>query len=129
MTDHIVEASPRRIARIAGAFYLLTFLTGTPALFIRSRLGISLGLIAGLCYVVVTVLFYYIFRPAWSLAKREARQKISFTMSAAVSKQTQQHAIADYIGGLDHSVPTECLCKRAERAECLASLLRGFALK
>ena len=31
MTDHIVEASPRRSARIAGTFYLLTFLTGLPA--------------------------------------------------------------------------------------------------
>ena len=63
MTDHIVGTSPRQIARIAGAFYLLTFLTGLPAFFIRSRLGIALGLIAGLCYVVVTVLFYFIFRP------------------------------------------------------------------
>lgn len=63
MTDHIVEASPRRIARIAGTFYLLTFLTGLPAFFIRSRLGIGLGLIAGVCYIIVTLLFYHIFRP------------------------------------------------------------------
>src|SRR5215470_2184556 len=63
MTDHIVEASPRRSARIAGTFYLLTFLTGLPAFFIRSELGIALGLIAGLCYVVVTLFFYFIFRP------------------------------------------------------------------
>jgi hypothetical protein len=63
MTDHIVERSPRQIARIAGAFYLLTFMTGLPAFFIRSRLGIALGLIAGLCYVIVTLLFYFIFRP------------------------------------------------------------------
>lgn len=63
MTDHIVKASPRRNARIAGAFYLVTFLTGLPAFFIRSRLGVVLGLIAGGCYIVVTLLFYYIFKP------------------------------------------------------------------
>src|SRR6516162_6938254 len=63
MTDHIVGSSPRQIARIAGAFYLFTFLTGLPAFFMRCRLGIALGLIAGLCYVVVTLLFYFIFRP------------------------------------------------------------------
>jgi MFS family permease len=59
----MVEASPRRNARIAGTFYLLTFLTGLPAFFIRSRLGVALGLIAGTCYIVVTLLFYYIFKP------------------------------------------------------------------
>jgi len=63
MADHIVEASPGRNARIAGFFYLLTFLTGLPAFFIRSGLGVVLGLIAGTCYIVVTLLFYYIFRP------------------------------------------------------------------
>src|SRR5215469_2998168 len=63
MIDHIVEASPRRKARIAGSFYLLTFLTGLPAFFISNRLGIALGLIAGTCYIVVTLLLYYIFRP------------------------------------------------------------------
>jgi hypothetical protein len=57
MADRIVEASPRRNARIAGTFYLLTFLTGLPAFFIRTRLGVALGLIAGACYIVVTLLF------------------------------------------------------------------------
>ena len=63
MRDHIVEASPSRNARIAGTFYFLTFLTGLPALFIRNSLGMALGLFAGACYIVVTLLFYYIFRP------------------------------------------------------------------
>ena len=57
------DASPRRNARLAGVFYLLTFLTGLPALFLRGRSGIALGLIAGVCYIVVTLLFYYIFKP------------------------------------------------------------------
>jgi hypothetical protein len=59
MSDHIV----RRNARIAGAFYLLTFLTGLPAFFIHSSLGAALGLIAAMCYIAVTLLFYYLFKP------------------------------------------------------------------
>src|SRR4026208_1271965 len=35
----IAESSPRRLARIAGAFYLLTFVTGSAALVVRGRLG------------------------------------------------------------------------------------------
>jgi hypothetical protein len=63
MTERIAEASPRFKARIAGAFYLLTFLTGGVALFVRGRLGLVAGLIAGACYIAVTLLFYYIFKP------------------------------------------------------------------
>lgn len=59
MIDHVV----RRNARFAGAFYLLTFLAGLPAFFLRSSLGIALGLIAGTCYIVVTLLFYRLFKP------------------------------------------------------------------
>jgi hypothetical protein len=63
MTERITEVSPRLKARIAGAFYLLTFLTGGFALFVRGSLGLVAGLIAGACYVAVTLLFYYIFKP------------------------------------------------------------------
>ncbi len=63
MTDRSLEASPRFTARIAGVFYLLTFLTGGVALFVRGRLGFAAGLIAGACYIAVTLLFYYIFKP------------------------------------------------------------------
>jgi len=63
MTEQITEASPRFKARIAGVFYLLTFLTGGFALFVRGRLGSAAGLIAGGCYIAVTLLFYYMFKP------------------------------------------------------------------
>jgi hypothetical protein len=63
MKERIAETSPRFMARIAGVFYLLTFLTGVPALFVRGRLGFAAGLIAGACYIAVTLLFYYMFRP------------------------------------------------------------------
>jgi hypothetical protein len=63
MTKWKAEASPRRKARIAAVFYLLVFLTGGLALFVRGRLGFAAGLIAGACYVAVTLLFYGIFKP------------------------------------------------------------------
>lgn len=43
MADHVVKASPRQKGRIAGTFYLVTLLTGLPAFFLRSNLGIALG--------------------------------------------------------------------------------------
>jgi hypothetical protein len=42
---------------------LLTFLTGGFALFVRGRLALVAGRIAGAFYVAVTLLFYYIFKP------------------------------------------------------------------
>jgi Domain of unknown function (DUF4386) len=62
-TDRIAEASPRVKARIAGAFYLLTFLSGGAALFLRGRWGSAAGLVAGAAYVAVTLLFYGLFKP------------------------------------------------------------------
>jgi Domain of unknown function (DUF4386) len=44
-------------------FYLLTFLTGGAALFVRGRLGFAAGLIAGASYIAVTLLLYYLFKP------------------------------------------------------------------
>ena len=63
MTERIAEGSPLFKARIAGVFYLLVFLTGGLALFVRGRLGFAAGLIAGACYIAVTLLFYGIFKP------------------------------------------------------------------
>ena len=56
-------ASPDSRARVAGVFYLLTFLSGGFALVDRSRLGVAAGQIAGACYVAVTWLFYGMFKP------------------------------------------------------------------
>src|SRR5262249_29933762 len=63
MVEEVKEASPRFKARMAGVFYLLTFVTGMLALFFRGRWGLAAGLVAGACYVVVTVLFYFLFKP------------------------------------------------------------------
>jgi hypothetical protein len=63
MLQRIADASPRFKARIAGLFYLLTFLTGGLALVVRSRLGAAAGLVAGVCYIAVTLIFYHLFKP------------------------------------------------------------------
>jgi Domain of unknown function (DUF4386) len=77
--------SPRLTARIAGLFYLLTFLSGIPLFFVRSQIvtndaaatatnllahqsvfwsGFASQLIVIACYLVVTALFYFLFKPA-----------------------------------------------------------------
>ena len=85
MKERIAEASPRFKARIAGLFYLLTFLTGGISSLVGGRLVVSgdaagtannilahqplfrLGSAADLsvvaCYIVVTALFYDLFKP------------------------------------------------------------------
>jgi hypothetical protein len=62
MMERIAKASPRLKARIAGVFYLLTFVTGIFALVLVNGRRVA-DLIAGACYIAVTLLFYYIFKP------------------------------------------------------------------
>ena len=85
MRERIAEASPRSRARITGAVYLLYFLTAIFGAFLMRgvvvsgdaaatannllahessfRLGLGVGLLATACYVAVTGLFYYMFKP------------------------------------------------------------------
>jgi Domain of unknown function (DUF4386) len=62
MTNSTLWASPRSIARIAGVFYLLTFVAGTIELVFPTG-RIAANLIADAAYLAVTVLFYQIFKP------------------------------------------------------------------
>jgi Domain of unknown function (DUF4386) len=63
-TKRIAQASPRFKARIAGALYLLSVLTAAGTeLFVRGPLNVAGGLIAVAVMVVVTLLFYGIFKP------------------------------------------------------------------
>jgi len=61
-TDLFREVAPRSLARLAGFFYLLTFATGALALFVHTSLGSVSGMVAGACYVMVTLLFYRLFK-------------------------------------------------------------------
>ena len=64
--EQFAEASLRRKARIAGVFYLLTFLTGAFAAFVSGKLVVyrdAASLLASACYAVVTGLFYGLFKP------------------------------------------------------------------
>lgn len=58
--ERIAQSSPRLIARIAGGTYLIVFIAGTFALITGNTVA---NLTAGLSYIAVTVLFYYIFKP------------------------------------------------------------------
>jgi hypothetical protein len=49
--------------RIAGVFYLVTFIMGTVALVVRGTVGSVAGVIAGACYIAVTLLLYFVFQP------------------------------------------------------------------
>ena len=58
MKGRIAEASPRFKTKITGLFYLVTILTGGVVLFVHGRLGLLIDLIAAVCYIAVTALFY-----------------------------------------------------------------------
>ena len=61
--ESAAEASPRLEARLAGAFWLMTILTGALALFARGRWGLATNFIATACYAAATVLVYALLRP------------------------------------------------------------------
>jgi hypothetical protein len=63
MSERVTWQSPRTRARIAGVFYLLTFVAGGYALVAQNPAGAAAGLVAGICYLAVTLLFYDLFRP------------------------------------------------------------------
>ena len=66
MKEPVAQASPRRKARIAGVFYLLTILTGALAAFVSGGLVVyrdAFSLAATSCYIVVTLIFYPLFKP------------------------------------------------------------------
>ena len=58
----MADSIPRSRARMAGAFYTVTFLAGTLAL-VAPGLAMAANMVAGASYVVVTILFYFLFRP------------------------------------------------------------------
>lgn len=63
MIERMIERSPRRIARIAGLFYVVVFVLGIFSLIVRGSVGYAAAMISGGFYIAVTILFYFIFRP------------------------------------------------------------------
>ncbi len=65
MKERTQEASPRLIARMAGALYLLNIATSLIAF--SGTGGHSLAVVSGRiatgCYIAVTILLYYLFKP------------------------------------------------------------------
>jgi len=59
--------SPRLKSRIAGGFYVLAVVTAIAGEgFLRGRLAYAIGLIAVACFVVVTLVVYFLFKPVSS---------------------------------------------------------------
>jgi Domain of unknown function (DUF4386) len=98
MRERIAEASPRFKARIAGVFYLLTFVMGVFALFVHGRLGAAAGIFAGACYIAVTLLLYYIYKPVnGGLSLLAALFSLA---GCAIGLLGTLHLIPSYINGL-----------------------------
>ncbi len=75
MKNRIAEGSPRLKAAMTGVFYLFTIIAAGIVLFVHGRLTFAVDLIAALCYLAVTALFYDLFKPAskslsWLAASR-----------------------------------------------------------
>jgi len=64
MMERIAKTAPRLRARFVVFYYLLTMLTGSFLLFFHGRLAFAADLIASLCYLAVTAVFYDLSRPA-----------------------------------------------------------------
>jgi hypothetical protein len=63
MMERIARTTPRFKARFVVSYYLLTILTGAFLLFFHGRLAFAADLIASVCYLTVTALFYDLSKP------------------------------------------------------------------
>ena len=61
--ESIAGMTPRVLARVAAVFYVLNIVTSLIAFSGRSQWAVTSGRVATAAYVVVTILFYYLFRP------------------------------------------------------------------
>jgi hypothetical protein len=59
----LLQTNPRRFARIAGGFYLLTFVFGIATLRTSGGTHFAANLLAAAVYYVVTVMLYRLYKP------------------------------------------------------------------
>ncbi len=59
----VLPANPRRFARIAGVFYLLTFVFGITALRTSGDTRLAANILGAAVYYVVTVMLYHLYKP------------------------------------------------------------------
>lgn len=100
--EGIAHRSPGLKARIAGVFYLLTILTGALAVVLGGRklvvYGDAANLVATVCYIVVTLLFYDIFKP---VNRRLSLLAMFFgLMGCAIGALSTLHLVPSYINAL-----------------------------
>ena len=62
MTNPIADMPPNLRARIAGAFYVITIAASMVDFMSKSSTSVYMN-IAGVAYIGVTILFYYVFKP------------------------------------------------------------------
>lgn len=132
MTDLAIESSPRRWARVAGVFYLLTIAAGVFAeVFVRGelvtrdnpaataanilaheslyRFGLAADLVMLASYIAVTLLFYFLFKPVGKSTSLLAAW-FSMTGIAVLAANSVSHVVplffldpAPYLGAFDQA--------------------------
>jgi hypothetical protein len=60
---NVLRTNPRRFARIAGGFYLLTFVFGIAGLRTAGNMRVAVNLVAAVVYYVVTVMLFQLYKP------------------------------------------------------------------
>ena len=111
MAGRSVDASPRSKARIAGVFYLLTIVTGAFAAFAGGKLIVyseGASLAASACYVVVTLLFYGLFKPVDSSLSLIAA--VFSLVGCAMGALNVFHLLPSPINSINSLVLFGCYC-------------------
>lgn len=111
MTEHVGQASPNLKARIAGVFYSVTILTGTYAALASAKFlafADAASLTATASYIVVTLLFYFIFKPVDSSLSLIAT--VFSLVGCGLSVLSVFHLVPSYIKSVNPLVLFGCYC-------------------
>lgn len=111
MADKETKASSLPRARIAGVFYLLTILTGAYAAIASAKFlafADAASLAATACYIVVTLLFYGIFKPVDSSLSLIAA--VFSLVGCGLGVLSIFHLVPSYIKSVNPLVLFGCYC-------------------